>query len=111
MSIDSASRRRQYRETHRYGALHTLGDCGIFGGPSSLVTGALGRVIPRFDPAKNEIVYATAAPEINPRHNIHLFVDIAFAEWEFLKGRPTIITLQLLAHEIEGALMAIEAES
>lgn len=85
----------------------------IFGGPESIVDSTLlKRVLATvWNPQNNEIMYATCPADYTPQHNVHLKLDVTFADWPKHLQTPALAALGLMASEVESVLMAIETET
>ena len=66
---------------------------------------------PRWDGAKNEIIYAVSPPDFNPNYNVDIKIDIAFGEIGVVDGHPAAGLLKAMIHEVQNVLVAIEAET
>ena len=66
---------------------------------------------PRWDGAKNEIIYAVSTPDFNPNYNVDIKIDIAFGEIGVVDGHPAAGLLKAMIHEVQNVLVAIEAET
>lgn len=66
---------------------------------------------PIWDRGKNEIVFAITSPDAKIEYNIKGSYCISFDEIEVIRGHPAAHILDAMASEVEGIVMAIEAEA
>ena len=72
-----------------------------FSGPGSIP-------MPRWDRAKQEIIYAIVGPNGKIEYNIDITFDVAFDKVEAVGGQPAIAILNALASKVEDILKALE---
>ncbi len=65
----------------------------------------------RWDPAKNEVEYMRLSHGSHMNYNIQVAFDVTFGDVETVRGKSVLATLREFATEVDGVVLAIEAET
>jgi hypothetical protein len=66
---------------------------------------------PRWDSAKNEIIFLTVGPKANVTYNINVSFDIALNEVDIVAGQPVVAVLNALADKVSVIIERINAKA